>query len=239
MAGPILIHGPNALGTRFEPSGLGPTDPFAACRSCAWTGPVGMAVGQVRWPGGSLDIADFPQTELIIVQHGRLVVETSDGTTVLSAGMAATLLRGAALRLQAAAAVTWSFCAGAVPERAAPGGAFQTIDPAMDLAPSPSPRRELLIGPTPVCHSADLVHDPDCALRVGVWASTPYVRQCVPHRVNELMHILEGSVTLTDDEGRSIVAGAGETLFVPRGAACAWTSQVPVRKIYGIQDVPA
>lgn len=239
MAGPILIHGQNSLDTRFEPSSLGPTDPFAAFRSCAWTGPVGMAVGQVRWSGGGLNIADFPQTELIIIQHGRIIVETSDGATTLTAGMVATLLRGAALRLQATAAVAWSFCAGAVPERAAPAGAFQIIDPATDLAPSPPPRREVLIGPTPVCRGADLVHDLDCALRVGVWASTPYVRQCVPHRVNELMHLLEGSVTLTDDEGRSIVAGAGETIFVPRGAPCAWISTVPVRKIYAIQDVPA
>jgi len=239
MAAPIVLHGRHAHETSFEPASLGPPDPFTAYRDYAWTGPVGMAVGRVRWPGGRLDIADFPHTELIIVQQGRLLVETSGRTTALTAGVAAVLPWGSNLRLQAGGAVTWSFCALAAPKRAAPTAQFQIIDPRMDLQPSPPPRPEVLIGPTPACHGADAAHDPDCALRIGVWASTPYARHCVPHRVNELMHILAGSVTLTDDEGRSVFVGAGETIFVPRGTACAWTSTVPVRKIYCIQDALA
>ena len=97
----------------------------------------------------------------------------------------------------------------------------------------------MLLGPVPACRSANAFSDTATGLRVGVWDSTPYARRAVPHRVSELMHILEGAVTLTDEFGIDVRVAAGDTVFVPRGTLCAWTSTVPVRKIYTIQDIRA
>ncbi len=48
------------------------------------------------------------------------------------------------------------------------------------------------------------------------------------------MHLLEGSVTLTDGEGAEHRFSAGDSLYVPLGAACGWKSTGYVRKFYSI-----
>lgn len=227
------------------PTSLGEADPFAARRGVAWSGETAMAAGRVAWEGGTLFMSAFPHTELLIVQGGALTVESGMETDApvtlrLGVGQAAVLPRGAALRLRADAPVSWSFCAAVAPASAPALGAFAlVVDPQPVLSPSAAPAAELLLGPVPACRSANQAHDAATGLRVGVWDSTPYARRLIPHRVNELMHILEGEVTLTDASGAAHRVVAGDTVFVPRGAPCAWTSAIHVRKIYAVQDAPA
>lgn len=246
MARPFILRlGDTDAG--LTPAGLGDADPFAGQRGIAWRGDAAMAVGRVAWAGGECAVAAYPHTELVIVQGGTLLVEavTTAGvpsTLRLTAGQAAVLTHGAALRLRADGPVAWSFCAALAPapiSNAEPASPCLAIDPDAVLAPSLAPAAEVLLGPVPACRSNNLLHDPATGLRVGVWDSTPYVRRTVPHRVNELMHILDGAVTLTDETGAAFEVVAGDTVFVPRGTPCAWTSVVPVRKIYAVQDVPA
>ena len=73
--------------------------------------------------------------------------------------------------------------------------------------------------------------------RAGIWDSTPYHRVSRPHRVNELMHILAGSVDLTGQDGTVTRVGQGDTVFVAHGAPCAWESRVHVAKFYVVQEV--
>jgi uncharacterized cupin superfamily protein len=49
------------------------------------------------------------------------------------------------------------------------------------------------------------------------------------------MHLLEGSVTLQDDAGGEVTVDTGDTVFVAKGAPCAWTSTVYVRKVYAVK----
>jgi uncharacterized cupin superfamily protein len=69
---------------------------------------------------------------------------------------------------------------------------------------------------------------------VGVWDATPYERKVSPFPRHELMHLLEGSVTLTDGQGDAQTFTAGDTFFVPMGAPCGWKNAEYVRKIYCI-----
>jgi uncharacterized cupin superfamily protein len=232
----------NDTATRFSPLALGHADPFAAQRGITWTNDV-LAAGQVAWTGGQLDVAAYPHTELAIVSEGALLVETGAATgapitTRLTAGQAVVLSRGAACRLRADGPVGWSFCAALAPT-AKPAPQGLAIDTQAALSPSAPPAADVLLGPVPACRSANAFSDTATGLRVGVWDSTPYARRAVPHRVSELMHILEGAVTLTDEFGIDVRVAAGDTVFVPRGTLCAWTSTVPVRKIYAIQDIRA
>jgi uncharacterized cupin superfamily protein len=48
------------------------------------------------------------------------------------------------------------------------------------------------------------------------------------------MHILEGSVTLTEGSGVIHRFKAGDTFFVPMGTLCDWRSTEDLRKIYCI-----
>ena len=69
---------------------------------------------------------------------------------------------------------------------------------------------------------------------VGLWESTPFERAVAPFPRNELMCILEGSVTLTDGDGVEHRFNAGDAAYVPMGAPCGWKSTEPVRKFYVI-----
>jgi uncharacterized cupin superfamily protein len=48
------------------------------------------------------------------------------------------------------------------------------------------------------------------------------------------MHILEGSVTITEEGQASQTFSAGDTFFVPMGTRCDWRCDGEVRKIYCI-----
>jgi uncharacterized cupin superfamily protein len=72
-------------------------------------------------------------------------------------------------------------------------------------------------------------------LNVGVWDSTPYTRRERPHKLHELMHLIEGRVILQAADGRELAVNTGDTVFVPKGAPCAWKSTVYVRKFYAVK----
>jgi uncharacterized cupin superfamily protein len=48
------------------------------------------------------------------------------------------------------------------------------------------------------------------------------------------MHLIEGEVQLTQEDGTSVIVKPGDTVFVPQGTPCAWTSKVYVRKFYAV-----
>lgn len=107
-------------------------------------------------------------------------------------------------------------------------------DPAAKLAPSASPPAELLLSGTPVQHAREYFSDLSGQWSVGVWDTTAYHRKAMPFPRHELMHILEGSVTLTDSAGKAQRFQAGDSFLVPLGAVCDWKSEGYLRKIYCI-----
>jgi uncharacterized cupin superfamily protein len=109
------------------------------------------------------------------------------------------------------------------------------LDPLAMLSPSAAPPEQILIGATPQCRSRSAFEDPVTDLRVGVWDSTPYERRGRAHPLNELMHLIEGSVALLAPDGSSVMVDTGDSVFVPRGAFCAWKSTRYVRKVYAVR----
>ncbi|MFG0268788.1 cupin domain-containing protein [Pseudomonas sp. zjy_14] len=100
------------------------------------------------------------------------------------------------------------------------------------LQPCSPPAAEALLSPTPRAWSQGGFEQG--TLRIGVWACEPYERRQVEPKYSELMHILEGQLTLTEKSGSAHIIAPGETLVVPAGATNAWASEVPVRKVYCI-----
>jgi len=194
-----------------------------------------MAVGQVFW-SGTLDCETFPHTELMIVEQGHLKLEGAGAAVRISAGEAVVIGRGQALRIRADGDTRWIYCAVSA---AAPASLLQQVDLAAELKPSPPPAAEVLLSPEPQCRSHPVLADAPARTRIGLWDSTAYTRKQVPHPVNELMYILEGKVTLTDQNGRATEFGPGDCAFVPHSTPCSWHSAVHVRKLYCVQDFNA
>lgn len=109
------------------------------------------------------------------------------------------------------------------------------LDPLAMLTPSAAPEQSILIGPTPQCRSRNAFEDNTTGVGVGVWDSTPYERQSQAHKLNELMHLIKGSVTLLAPDGRSLTINTGDTVFVPQGTPCAWKNTRYVRKVYAVK----
>lgn len=95
------------------------------------------------------------------------------------------------------------------------------------------------IGDLPTQHNHTYYRDPSGQMIAGVWDSTPF--ECAVSRFprNELMCLLEGSVTLTGDAGQEHHFHVGDAVYVPKGAACGWKSTEYVRKFYSIFEPSA
>jgi len=219
--------------TALAPTGLGDNDPFAEQRLIAWQAER-RSIGQITWQG-SLFHERYPNTELLVVHSGVLLLETDAITLHIAAGEAALIPQGAAISIRATAPACWSFCSSSAANFSGEQP-VQKIDFAVSLQPSSPPAAEVLLSSEPKCRSGGVFADENIQVRVGVWDSTPYTRKQVPHRVNELMYLLEGSVTLTDAAGTPHVFNKGDVVFVPRGTPCAWHSSVVVKKLYWVQE---
>lgn len=214
-------------------AGLGASDPFASGRELAWS-ISNAAAGRVDF-AGVVDVEAFPHTETMIVLAGTLTLSV-DGAEALtvSPGHGAVVARGTRLRIEAAPGTRWAYYAATAGAVAAPGVTSLRADAA--LSPSAPPPADALIGPAPQCRSFNAFTEEASKLRAGTWDSTAYARVSRPHKLSELMHILQGSVDLTGEDGTVFTVGEGDTVLVPQGAPCAWDSRVHVAKFYVVQE---
>ena len=221
----------------FTPAALGSDDPFGADRLVAYNGSDGIAAGVVR-TSGRFASEDFPHIEMLVVHAGKVLLYSTEPSgepaLELAPGASVVIGRGSAFKLEAEPGTLWAFCAV---NRAAAGAepGLTLLDPRAMLSPSAAPEPQILIGAEPQCRSRNAFEDDASDLRIGVWDSTPYRRHGRPHKLNELMHLVEGSVTLEGADGSRLSAGPGATLFVAQGTPCAWHSTAYVRKFYAVK----
>jgi uncharacterized cupin superfamily protein len=230
----LLAHADGSrVATSFNTGALSALDPFGDTRQLAWMGDDGVSAGLVQFSGETV-IDAFPHSETLVVHAGHVLLSSAEQTLELGVGSSAVIGLGTRLTVRASAGCKWAFCA--VDQADAPVCPGLTrLDPYTLLNPSAAPEPQILIGPTPQCRALNLFDDAVTELRVGIWDSTPYARHGRPHKLHELMHLLECSVTLQDNEGAEVTVKTGDTVFVAKGAPCAWTSTVYVRKVYAVK----
>ena len=68
----------------------------------------------------------------------------------------------------------------------------------------------------------------------GVWECAPCLEEIESYPVNEMMTVLSGSVTLTDENGKSETYTSGDTFFLTKGAKIKWHITEKLRKFYMI-----
>lgn len=98
---------------------------------------------------------------------------------------------------------------------------------------------EAYSGDLPQQHNHVYFQDPSRRMRVGVWQGAPCNRVLTPSSRNELMYILEGTVRLGDEAGRSEAFAAGDAVYVTAGEAFSWSHDADVRKFYAIYEPPS
>ena len=219
--------------TSFRRAAFGKSDPFGRHREIAWEGPDSMIAGRTSFIG-ELEVASFPHIETIVVVEGELTLMAAGAAPLVLGPQASAVIGcGTALRIVAGSRVRFSFCAAAC-DKPTKRGLFPLRADA-DFKPSATLPAEVLLGPAPQCRSDNVFTDDAAEYRAGTWDSTPYHRIVRPHRVNEFMHLLAGSVRFAAPDGSVLSAGAGDALFVPKGAPIGWESSDRVAKFYVIQ----
>lgn len=175
--------------------------------------------------------------ELMLLLEGSVTIEPEGGAPVtIRAGEAFYLPKGLRVRWRQPERVRKYFVIFDGPEDApAPIGVpALKIDPAMALAPSTLPAADTLFGPVPQQQGKPAFVDTTGQLTVGVWETTPYHRRPVPFPRYELMHVLEGGVTVRGADGAGETYGPGDTFFIARGMVGDFEVTQGLRKIYGI-----
>lgn len=208
-------------------------DPFAAGRSyylcdLALRYGLGMAVSKAC----DLVIHGLAHSEFTTIWEGEVLLQGVDGALLaLRAGESAVVPAGARLRWRQNGTVRRSFTV--FPDHADDGGtAVVKVDPAMTLALGGTPAASVLLTEPPTAWTRRIFEARNGHVRIGVWQCTPYARREVEPNFCEFMHLLEGSVAITEAEGHAWTVRAGEAIAVPPGASNAWSSDETVRKIF-------
>jgi uncharacterized cupin superfamily protein len=173
---------------------------------------------------------------MLLLEGSVTIVDEKGGETVIKAGESFILPKGLVCQWKQTGYVRKFFVIfdDASGMKAKDARKLKVIKPdpkaKLDAAGGPDPK--LVVSGTPKWHDKLYWEDPTGQWTVGVWSTTPYERKVIPFPRHELMHILEGAVTISDGKGGAETFRAGDTLFVPKGATMGWKNDEPVRKIY-------
>lgn len=233
-------HGPADQGlVRWEeipPETLSAGTPVQRGHSYLDVKELGLSAGVWDCTPMTTRLAPYPVNEFMLVLEGAVtIVEATGRETTIGAGEGFVLPKGLNCAWKQTGYmrkfyVIFDDASGAAPTDPAALSVIR-LDPKAGLAPiavDPAP----IVGPLPTQHIRNWYEDPTGQWTVGVWDATPYERKFSPFPRYELMHLLEGSVTLTDGKGGGQSFTTGDTFLVPMGAPCGWVSREYVRKFY-------
>jgi uncharacterized cupin superfamily protein len=181
----------------------------------------------------------YPFHEFMILLEGSVTIREASGReTVINAGESFILPKDLVCQWHQTGYVRKFYVIFEDPSGTAPRDPASLkvlkIDTNHDLQPSPPTAKDILLSDVPTQFGHNWFEDPTGQWTTGVWGSTPYRRKAMPFPRHELMHLLEGSVTLTDPDLGAQTFTAGDTFFVPKGANVEWYNPVPVKKLYSI-----
>ena len=69
-------------------------------------------------------------------------------------------------------------------------------------------------------------------MRVGVYEGSAYAEKVVDYPCDEMSFVLEGSVTVTNEDGRQEVFEKGDCLFLPQGFNGIWKQSNNFKKFH-------
>ena len=184
----------------------------------------------------------YPDDEFMFLLEGRVVMIDGDGHEIA-------IEQGESFFLRKAIPISWKqegFLRKFFITYSDPGAPIPTIDTAeggvivfdqVTLEAGLVPQQDSIGGGA---QRDNLVFTNDTGnMTVGMWQTSPFESEMQPFSVHEFAQIVEGEVTITDDEDRQHHFAAGDVVFVPKGTVCSWRSDGELKKFYAIVDPDA
>ncbi len=94
----------------------------------------------------------------------------------------------------------------------------------------------VIVGEMPLQHDNILFTNDAGNMFVGMWDSTALDSEMRPFPWHEMVQLLEGEVTITEEDGNEHLFRAGDAFFIPMGTVCKWQTSGYVKKFYSILD---
>lgn len=69
---------------------------------------------------------------------------------------------------------------------------------------------------------------------VGTWDSTPFQSKMEAFPVYEFVQLLEGEITITEEDGTVHIFKSNDCFFIPKGTVCSWKTTEYVKKYYAM-----
>lgn len=127
--------------------------------------------------------------------------------------------------------ITYNDPRAPMPEGLSAKGGIQVLDPDWTLDGD-----DLLTGTSTPQRERVFFTNDHGNFEVGLWDTQTLNTRMEPFLWHEFVQVLEGEVTLTEEDGTAQTFAAGDVFFVPAGTVCKW--QVPryLRKYYAALD---
>lgn len=207
-------------------------DPFIAGRRALHLDDGPVTAGALHLRPGAGRVAGQAADEFLHVVAGGLTLEVGADRFELDPGQSIVIPPGAPFAWRCSRATVLIYMRHATAAASSAGACM--MDAATERQPSGAPLAELLTTPTPQCRNHTQYASADGAFVCGVWDSTPYARNAMTYGHHELMHVLGGAVTLSDEGGDIATFAEGDMVLVRRGARCSWFSDCHVTKVFAI-----
>jgi uncharacterized cupin superfamily protein len=91
-------------------------------------------------------------------------------------------------------------------------------------------------GVAPVQHDSNAFTNDAGNLYIGMWDSSAFESEMLPFPCYEFVQLLEGKITITEQDGTTNVFVAGDVFMVPEGTVCSWKTSGYVKKFYCMLD---
>jgi uncharacterized cupin superfamily protein len=110
-------------------------------------------------------------------------------------------------------------------------GGIQALDPDMTLSDN-----DLLPDSTTQQREKVFFKNDHGNFEVGLWDTQAMDDEMSPFPWHEFAHVLDGEVTITNEDGTAQTFTAGDVFFVPAGTVCKWHVPKYLRKYYAALD---
>lgn len=116
-------------------------------------------------------------------------------------------------------------------------GGVCVLDPDVEMAPVDSTDPFEIEGTAPEQKNHTIFTNDAGNFHVGTWESGPMVSKMLPFPTHEFVRMLDGEVTITEENGTAQTFRGDDCFFVPKGTICSWEINNHVKKHYAILDL--